>query len=119
MAAAASAALDHSLPLLPLVHDLARRTAQALSNLGYQFLLPVQTNMIVLDMEASGIPPAAYVDYCKEEDILFFPTGRIVFHHQTSEDGARKLVTVLEKLMAEKKAGVKFEDRKITGGYAL
>ncbi|TPX18840.1 uncharacterized protein E0L32_011455 [Thyridium curvatum] len=118
MAAAALAALEHSLPRLPAVHGMTRAAAVELEALGYRFSLPPQTNMILLDLDAVGIPPAAFVEYCAREKIAVFPMARLVFHHQTSEAAVRALVSALTKLMQDKKKGVALEDKKIGGGYS-
>jgi threonine aldolase len=108
MAAAASAALDYTLPRLSVVHEMTASAAQELEVVGYKFALPVQTNMIVLDLEVVGIPPAAFVGYCKDNEIAVFPNGRLVFHHQTSADGVSRLLKALRQLIV---------DHKVTGGY--
>ena len=87
MAAAACAALDYTLTQLPKVHAQTRATAKEFEMIGYKFALPVQTNMAVLDLTALEIPSAAFVQYCKEGGVAVFPSGRLVFHHQTSDDG--------------------------------
>ncbi|XHF98531.1 hypothetical protein AWENTII_002079 [Aspergillus wentii] len=99
MAAAASAALDHNLPELPRVHTLTRRVADYLCGIGYEFLLPVNTNMIVLDLKKMDLPGEQIVNYCKKHGLSAFPNGRLVFHHQTSEDGASRLQTALLELI--------------------
>lgn len=91
--------------------------AQQLGVLGYKFALPVQTNMIVLDLEAVGIPPAAFVTYCEDNGVAVFPNGRLVFHHQTSQDGATRLLKALGQLISDKEAGIPLVDHKVTGGY--
>ncbi|KAH6897236.1 pyridoxal phosphate-dependent transferase [Thelonectria olida] len=118
MAAAAHAALDYSLPRLSQVHALTKETAIELEKLGYKFALPVQTNMIVLDLDAVDIPPAAFVEYCAEQRIAVFPNGRLVFHHQTSQEGADGLVAALRKLMEAKKSGAKLSTEEVHGGYS-
>ncbi|KAH7162368.1 pyridoxal phosphate-dependent transferase [Dactylonectria estremocensis] len=118
MAAAALAALDYSLPRLAQVHALTKATGDKIEKLGYKFALPVQTNMVVLDLESVDIPPAAYVEYCAEQKLAVFPNGRLVFHHQTSETAAESLVTALSKLMAAKKTGVALSTQEVHGGYS-
>ncbi|OOQ86015.1 putative low-specificity L-threonine aldolase [Penicillium brasilianum] len=118
MAAAASAALDQTLSRLPVVHAMAASVAKELETMGYKFALPVQTNMIVLDLEVVGIPPAAFVGYCKNIQIAVFPNGRLVFHHQTSQDGTLRLLKALRQLMSDKEAGIHLIDDKVTGGYS-
>ena len=116
MAAAASAALDYSLPRLAQVHALAKTTADKLQEQGYKFALPVQTNMIVLDLARVDIPGSAFVVYCARRNIVVFPNGRLVFLHQNTEDVARDLVECLTELMDDKKKGVLLSDREMNGG---
>lgn len=118
MAAAASAALDQTLSRLPVVHAMTASVAKELETMRYKFALPVQTNMIVLDLEVVGIPPAAFVGYCKNNLIAVFPNGRLVFHHQTSQDGTLRLLKALRQLMSDKEAGIHLIDDKVTGGYS-
>lgn len=117
MAAAASAALDHTLSRLSAVHAMTTSAAKELEAMGYKIALPVQTNMIVLDLEVVEIPPAAFVGYCKDNEVAVFPNGRLVFHHQTSQDGVSRLLKALRQLIGDKEAGVHLGDHKITGGY--
>jgi threonine aldolase len=117
MAAAALSALEYTMPLLPLVHALTRRTADSLREAGYKISLPVQTNMIVLDLEDADIPPAAFVEYGERAGVTLFPTGRLVFHHQISAEAASRLVAALTLLMEDKRAGKELVNHKVTGGY--
>ncbi|KAK2831976.1 hypothetical protein FQN49_006979 [Arthroderma sp. PD_2] len=105
MAASALTALKYSLPQFPRVHAMAKAAAAKLEAVGYKFSLPVQTNMIVLDLEAAGLPGAALVKYCEDAGIAVFPEGRLVFHYQISEDAANRLVKALTLLIQDKKAG--------------
>ena len=105
MAAAATAALDNALPQLPRVHGLTMQVSNTLESIGYAFALPVQSNMIVLDLDKSGIPPAAFVERCRQHNVAVFGNGRLVFHQQTSEDGVSRLLAALRALMDDKTAG--------------
>ncbi|KAL6852777.1 putative secondary metabolism biosynthetic enzyme [Amphichorda felina] len=119
MAAAALAALDHTIPRLPAVHALARAVGQRLEARGYKLALPVQTNMVVLDLAAVGIPGAAFVEYCSRHNLVVFPNGRLVFHHQVTEGAADGLVEALTKLMDDKEKGASLADDntdKVQGG---
>ncbi|KAJ5363621.1 uncharacterized protein N7496_009334 [Penicillium cataractarum] len=118
MAAAASAALDYTLPRLSAVHTMTASAAKELETVGYKFALPVQSNMIVLDLEVVGIPPAAFVGYCTDNELGVFPNGRLVFHHQTSQDAVSRLLKALRQLMSDKEAGVHMINDKVTGGYS-
>lgn len=117
MAAAASAALDQTLPLLPKVHKLVKGTANILYDFGYRFSNPVQTNMIFLDLEALSIPQAAFVDYCSKKNLLVTPSGRLVFHHQISEHAVSRLIKALKQLVNDLLAGKQMNSREIHGGY--
>ncbi|OJD14406.1 hypothetical protein AJ78_05253 [Emergomyces pasteurianus Ep9510] len=118
MAAAAQSALTTSIPQFPRVHALTKSTASRLSALGYKFQLPVQTNMILIDLEASNnIPPAALASYCAAQGLQVFPSGRLVFHYQTSEEAVERLISALQRLMADKKEGKKLESGEVKGGY--
>ncbi|KAF5025786.1 hypothetical protein F66182_2119 [Fusarium sp. NRRL 66182] len=118
MAAAALAALEYSIPRFPSVHEMTKSTSARLEAAGYGFALPVQTNMIILDLAAVDIPPAAFVEYCAQAGISVFPMARLVFHHQTSESAADKLVEALTKLMDDKRSGVALDDGEARGGYS-
>lgn len=118
MAAAAYAALTTSVPQLPRVHSLVKATAAHLSELGYTFSAPVQTNMIILDLEAADIPTTAFVDYLADVGVRVFPMPRLVFHYQTSNEAVDKLVDALARLIQDKRSGKEFKVRKMVGGYA-
>ncbi|RKL11316.1 hypothetical protein BFJ68_g8414 [Fusarium oxysporum] len=118
MAAAALSALEYSIPRFPSVHAMTKDASARLEAVGYKFTLPVQTNMILLDLEAAEIPPAAFVEYCAKEDVSVFPMARLVFHHQTSEVAVDKLVTALTRLMEDKRNGVTLNDGEAHGGYS-
>jgi threonine aldolase len=118
MAAAALTALEYSIPRFPAIQRMARSAASEHEAIGYKFSLPVQTNMIILDLEAAGIPPSAFVEYCAREKVAVFPMARIVFHYQTCEIAVKNLVTALRKLMEDKKNGVALADTKVSGGYS-
>ncbi|CAH0021258.1 unnamed protein product [Clonostachys rhizophaga] len=105
MTAAAHAALNHTIPRLPLVHSMARETFQRLQAIGYTASLPVQTNMILLDLPKAGISPDAFIGYCRQAGLQVTYSGRLVFHHQTSTEATNKLVNALQRLMEDKNRG--------------
>ena len=116
MAAAALAAIEYTIPRFPQVHTMAKNAGLRLQKTGYQLALPVQTNMVVLDLEASGIPGEAFVDACKQKDVAVFPNGRLVFHHQTNQDGVESLITALAELMDDKRNGAELLNGDVQGG---
>ncbi|KAJ5719107.1 hypothetical protein N7493_007562 [Penicillium malachiteum] len=99
MAAAALVALDEHLPRLAQVHSLASQVGRHLQDIGFQLLLPVSTNMVILDLKGMGIPGDILVKYCKRHDVRAFHSGRLVFHHQTSKDGVSRLQSALLELI--------------------
>jgi threonine aldolase len=113
MAAAASAALVYTFPRLSAVHVMTRHAAQVLEAEGYEFALPVQMNMIVLDLGVVDLRHAAIVEYCREDEVADFPKGRLVFHHQTWEERILRLLKALRRLTSDKKAGVNLVDHKV------
>ncbi|OOF93936.1 hypothetical protein ASPCADRAFT_516899 [Aspergillus carbonarius ITEM 5010] len=94
---------DYSLPLLPKVHALTRRVVDYLRRIGYEFLLPVDTNMIVLDLKNTGVDGESLVRYCGRYGLRTFPNGRLAFHHQISEDGVARLQRALLELITDGK----------------
>jgi threonine aldolase len=73
MAAAALAAMEITLPRIKSIHFLTYEISTKLEGLGYKLALPAQTNMIVLDLAAMGIPGSAFVEYCAKYGSLLFP----------------------------------------------
>ena len=104
MAAAALAALDNHLPLLHKVHALAKQVGNYLHDIGYELLLPVQTNMIILDLKKMELPGDIILDYCKRHGVHVFANGRLVFHFQISDDGVSRLQTALFQLINDRKS---------------
>lgn len=118
MAAAAMAAMDSAIPQIPRVHALARETARRLEGLGYGFAAPVQTNMILLDLQGCGIPPLALTRYCQEAGLHVWKGGaRLVFHYLISQEAVEKLVGAMERLMKDKRAGVDLGEVVKADGY--
>ncbi|KAF5525795.1 putative low-specificity L-threonine aldolase [Colletotrichum aenigma] len=118
MAAAALEALNYTLPRMSKVHALTKATAAKIEELGYKFALPVQTNMIVLDLAAVDIPAAAFVDYCAKRRLAVFPNGRVVLHHQSTSEATDALVTALTELMRDKSDGKALSNAEVHGGYS-
>jgi threonine aldolase len=73
MAAAALAAMEITLLRIKSIHFLTYEISTKLEGLGYKLALPAQTNMIVLDLAAMGIPGSAFVEYCAKYGSLLFP----------------------------------------------
>lgn len=104
MASAALKALENHLPLLPKVHTLARQMGDYLRSIGYELLLPVQTNMVILDLKRMKLSGDLVAEYCKLRGVRVFPNGRLVFHFQTSDDGVSRLRAALFQLINDHKS---------------
>ncbi|KAH8432747.1 uncharacterized protein LDX57_013072 [Aspergillus melleus] len=82
--------------------------AEYLDALGYEFSLPVDTNIIFIDLKKMGIAPSMFESHCKQRGLNVFATGRIVFHHQISTDGISRLrEAMLDLITSVKRPGYK------------
>ena len=84
---------------------MAKEVASRLQKLGYQLTLPVDTNMVFIDLDILGVSPKTFQAYCAREGLLVFDYNRIVVHHQTSVEAVDKLVNTLACLMDDVKNG--------------
>lgn len=116
MAAAALSAFEYTVPQFPAIHALAKRAGSQLEDTGYRLALPAQSNMVVLDLAGMDIPGAAFVQYCADAAVAVFPNGRLVFHHQTSEEAVADLVNALKRLLQAKKDGKALNNATVQGG---
>ncbi|BFZ54948.1 hypothetical protein PYCC9005_001985 [Savitreella phatthalungensis] len=95
LAGAARFAIDDVYPQkLKQVHIRTRRLADYASSLGFEFSLPPDTNMIWLDLAKAGISPARLIEIGQEHGVRL-SGGRLVLHHQISDEGEEKVRKVL------------------------
>ncbi|OLL26776.1 putative low-specificity L-threonine aldolase [Neolecta irregularis DAH-3] len=92
LAAAARAAYDNIFPTLQRTHEITLALSNYIADLGYELLLPVQTNMILL-----RYPDFNEIDKEAKKAGIKLGNGRIVMHHQISEDAIDKLKNVLRR----------------------
>ncbi|ODQ54484.1 hypothetical protein SAICODRAFT_77966 [Saitoella complicata NRRL Y-17804] len=85
------------------VHARTKQLAGELMDLGYTFQLPVQTNMIWIDLAAAGVQPSAFA-LAAEKAGLRVGGGRIVLHHQIVPSAIERLKTVLKELKEQSPA---------------
>ncbi|EWZ85915.1 threonine aldolase [Fusarium oxysporum f. sp. lycopersici MN25] len=116
MAAAALSAFEYTVPQFPAIHALSKRAGSQLEDTGYRLALPAQSNMVVLDLAGMDIPGAAFVQYCADAAVTVFPNGRLVFHHQTSEEAVADLVNALKRLLQAKKDGKALNNEAVQRG---
>ncbi|CAE6442571.1 unnamed protein product [Rhizoctonia solani] len=106
IAGAARVALDEVFPKLAATHEIARDIEKHLHSLGLKTVLPVETNMIFIDLEAAGLDNDWLVEEAKNAGLKLGYDGRIVVHHQISTEAVQKLKEVLSRVMEKKAAGV-------------
>jgi threonine aldolase len=101
---AARHALDQQYPEgLKRVHAMAARAAKLAINGGLTLAFPADTNMFWLDLDASGITQE---DWCAkgEEFGLIIRGGRLVFHHQITEESERAVAKLIQHFARNKAA---------------
>lgn len=113
LAAAGIYALDHHLEKLKEDHSNAKYLAQQLAELGFEFTIPVETNMLWLDGKATGIPMERFAQALRSKrDIAIAAppatapnpyTSRIVIHHQTPREAVDELLAGIREVIAEAK----------------
>ncbi|KAI9037445.1 threonine aldolase GLY1 [Aspergillus affinis] len=75
---------------LRATHVNAKRVAEMWTSRGGKLSLPVETNMVWLDLESSGLGPNDLADIGKEKGLQLLG-GRIVVHYQVSEEAISRL----------------------------
>ncbi|CAE6427124.1 unnamed protein product [Rhizoctonia solani] len=105
IAGAARAALDEVFPKLAATHEVAQDIEKHLHSLGLKTVLPVETNMIFIDLEAAGLDNDWLVEEAKSAGLKLGYDGRIVIHHQISTEAVKKLKEILSRVMEKKAAG--------------
>ena len=84
--------------LLKKTHITAQRIADFWTSLGGELEVPVETNMVWLDLKKSGIKPQLFQELGKEKG-LKLGAGRIVVHYQISDEAVKMLQEVLVEIM--------------------
>lgn len=105
LSAACLVSIEQIVPRIEKTHVMAKQIAERVQNIGYKLILPVDTNMVFLDLETLGVSDKTFQAYCAEEGVEVFDYNRIVVHHQTSQEGVEKLITALSRLMDDVKSG--------------
>ena len=105
LSAACLVSLEQIIPRIEKTHVIASEIGKRVQKLGYELTVPVETNMVFLDLEILGVNDKTFQEYCAREGVQVFDYHRIVVHHQTSAEGVDKLITALTKLMNDVKTG--------------
>ncbi|KAI9374844.1 pyridoxal phosphate-dependent transferase [Aspergillus egyptiacus] len=106
IAAAARVALDETFGpdahgqqgRLRETHVKAKRVADMWTNRGGKLACPVHTNMVFLDIEASGLGPNDLAEIGKEKGLKLLG-NRIVVHYQVSDEAIDRLEQVFDIAM--------------------
>ncbi|CAL3968196.1 unnamed protein product [Diplocarpon coronariae] len=78
-------------------HEFAKRVEKVWKDLGGEVELPVQTNMVWLDLGKAGVSVEKLREATRGRG-LKSTSGRIVFHYQTSEVAVERLEDALKEL---------------------
>jgi threonine aldolase len=105
LSAACLISLEQIMPRIERTHVIAKGIAERLEQIGYRLPLPVDTNMVFIDLEILGVKEKTFQEYCAREGVAVFEYHRIVVHHQTSEEAVEKLIIALTHLMEDVKSG--------------
>ncbi|KAJ7169664.1 pyridoxal phosphate-dependent transferase [Mycena filopes] len=105
LAASAAYALTYNFPLLPGVHDLARRLEAGLEEIGVEITSKAETCMIFYDPSSVGLTYDEIADRASDlPEPLILGGSRLVVHIQTSEAAVADFLSVVRELAEEKKA---------------
>lgn len=105
LSAACLISLEQIIPKIEKTHVVAKDIGARLEKVGYKLTLPVETNMVFIDLEILGVSEKTFQEYCARDGVAVFDYHRIVVHHQTSADAVDKLITALTRLMEDVKSG--------------
>ena len=96
--------IDTVVPTMYETHRLTKTLASALERMGMRTLLPVDTNMIFLDVSPLSVMELA--DALKESNIVISrdegSVTRLVLHHQIDAEAVSKFVQTASKLLKTK-----------------
>ncbi|KAF7716592.1 Low-specificity L-threonine aldolase [Penicillium ucsense] len=103
LAAAARVALDETFGtddhgttgMLAATHVRAKQVAELWSSRGGKLQYPVHTNMVWLDLQASGVGPNDLATISEEQGLQLMG-NRVVVHYQVSEEAITRLEKVFE-----------------------
>jgi len=107
LAVAARHCINTVVPTMPETHALARKLADHLESLGVKILLPVDTNMVFIDVSRTGLIIADLAEALKAKNIKIFSntgtTTRIVLHYQITSQAIDDFMQIASDLVQTKK----------------
>ncbi|KAI5796533.1 l-allo-threonine aldolase [Geopyxis carbonaria] len=82
---------------LGAVNEVAARLGQAWERLGGRVSLPVETNMVWMDLEARGVGAGVWERVCLEKCVRV-SGGRVVVHWQNTEEAVGSLTEAMQEV---------------------
>ncbi|KAJ7431797.1 pyridoxal phosphate-dependent transferase [Mycena galericulata] len=105
LAASAAYALTFNFPLLPGVHQLAKKLEAGLEEIGVDITSRAETCMIFYDPSTVGVTYDEIADRASDlPEPLVLGGSRLVVHIQTSESAVEDFLSVVRQLAEERKA---------------
>ncbi|KAI8956443.1 threonine aldolase [Daldinia sp. FL1419] len=89
--------------LLQDTHATAKRVEKMWTDLGGKVQVPVQTNMVWLDLKSLNSSPSRFVELGRQAG-LKLNGNRIITHYQVGEEALQKLADVFENIATEKES---------------
>lgn len=62
-------------------------------------MLPTETNMVWLDLDAAGVSKEDFVEVAADEGVRVMMKGRLVIHHQISEEAIQMLTMAMRRVL--------------------
>ena len=105
LAAAGIYALDHHWDRLAVDHDNASFLAAGLQKLGFQLLIPTETNQVWIDSSPLGITFDDLAKECRKFGVII-PNGgstcRLVTHLQTTRSNCETLLSIISQYLQDR-----------------
>lgn len=89
--------------LLRNSHVTAKKIGETWTSLGGKLTLPVETNMVWIDLEDVGLTGQEFAAMAKEKGLKILPGGRLVVHYQISDEAVEKLGELMKDIIKAKK----------------
>jgi threonine aldolase len=86
-------------------HVNAKKVGKMWQDMGGKLQLPVETNMVWLDVEDAGLDQDTFVEMGKARGVKV-SFGRLVVHYQISDEGIQRLEALMRDILVDKKRGV-------------
>lgn len=95
-------AIDKVWPTMPKTHQQAKRLGLELLKLGYELLVPVETNMVWIDEQTINIEK--FREECIKRGLKIF-RGRLVLHYWTTDEAVNEIIEAAKACVGESPTG--------------